>query len=32
VAYQRKTELEYAKWLEVLRGQIYIERRAGFGG
>jgi len=32
VVYQRKTEIEYAKWLEVLRGQIYIERRAGFGG
>jgi peptidyl-prolyl cis-trans isomerase SurA len=32
IVFQRKTELEYAKWLEVLRGQTYIERKAGFGG
>jgi hypothetical protein len=32
VVFQRKTEIEYAKWLEILRGQTYIERKAGFGG
>ncbi len=32
IVFQRKTEVEYAKWLEVLRAQTYIERKAGFGG
>ena len=32
IVYQRKTELEYAEWLEVLREQTFIERKAGFGG
>ena len=32
VIFQRKTEAEYAKWLDVLRNQTYIERKAGFGG
>lgn len=32
VVFQRKTELEYSKWLDVLRNQTYIERKAGFGG
>jgi len=32
VVFQRKTEIEYSKWLEVLRSQTYIERKAGFGG
>jgi peptidyl-prolyl cis-trans isomerase SurA len=30
--YKRKTELEYTKWIEVLRGQTYIDRKVGFGG
>ncbi len=32
VVYQRKTQVEYEKWLDVLRSQTYIERKAGFGG
>ena len=32
VVFQRKTEVEYAKWLEVLRSQTYIQRKAEFGG
>ena len=32
IVYQEKTELEYTKWLDVLRSQTYIERRSGFGG
>jgi parvulin-like peptidyl-prolyl isomerase len=32
IVFQRKTELEYAAWLEVLREQTFIERKAGFGG
>lgn len=32
IVFQRKTELEYSKWLEVLRAQTYIERKAEFGG
>lgn len=32
VVFQRKTEIEYSKWLEILRNQTYIERKAGFGG
>ena len=32
IVFQRKTEVEYAKWLEILRDQTYIERKAGFGG
>lgn len=32
MVYQQKTEVEYVNWLEVLRGQTYIERKAGFGG
>jgi peptidyl-prolyl cis-trans isomerase SurA len=32
MVYQQKTEIEYVKWLEVLRGQTYVERKAGFGG
>jgi len=30
--FQRKTEIEYVKWIDVLRGQTYIDRKAGFGG
>jgi hypothetical protein len=35
--FQQKTEIEYAKWLDILRAQTYIERKgafaaAGFGG
>lgn len=32
VVFQRKSEIEYAKWLDVLRSQTYIERKAEFGG
>lgn len=28
--YQQKTEVEYTKWLDVLRGQTYIERKGVF--
>jgi len=28
--YQEKTEAEYTKWLDVLRGQTYIERKGTF--
>lgn len=30
--FQRKTEIEYVKWIDVLRNQTYIDRKAGFGG
>ncbi len=30
--YQRKTEVEYVKWIDMLRSQTYIDRKAGFGG
>lgn len=30
--FQKKTEEEYVKWLDVLRGQVYIERKGTFGG
>lgn len=29
--FQQKTEVEYTKWLDVLRGQTYIERKGAFG-
>ncbi len=29
--YQQKTEVEYTKWLDVLREQTYIERKGAFG-
>ena len=32
IVFQRKTEVEYGKWLEVLRSQPYIQRKAGCGG
>jgi peptidyl-prolyl cis-trans isomerase SurA len=32
IIFQRKTEVEYGEWLEVLRGQTYIERKGTFGG
>ena len=30
--FQKKTEEEYTKWLDVLRGQAYIDRKGAFGG
>ncbi len=30
IIYQQKTEVEYTKWLDVLRGQTYIERKGSF--
>jgi peptidyl-prolyl cis-trans isomerase SurA len=30
--FQRKTEIEYSRWLEILRSRVYIERKAEFGG
>jgi peptidyl-prolyl cis-trans isomerase SurA len=30
--FQQKTEVEYTKWLDVLREQTYIERKGAFGG
>ena len=30
--FQKKTEVEYTNWLDVLRGQTYIQRKAAFGG
>lgn len=32
VVFQRKTEVEYTKWLDELREHTYIERKSGFGG
>jgi peptidyl-prolyl cis-trans isomerase SurA len=32
VIFQRKTEVEYTKWLDVLREQTYIERKGAFAG
>lgn len=32
VLFQRKTEEEYIKWLDLLRGQTHIERKGPFGG
>lgn len=29
--FQQKTEVEYTKWLDVLRDQTYIERKGAFG-
>ena len=28
--FQQKTEVEYASWLDILRGQTYIERKGAF--
>lgn len=30
--FQKKTEEEYVKWLDILRGQTHIERKGPFGG
>ncbi len=30
--FQEKTEEEYTKWLDILRGQTHIERKGPFGG
>jgi peptidyl-prolyl cis-trans isomerase SurA len=30
--FNQKMEVEYTKWLDVLRGQTYIERKGAFGG
>jgi peptidyl-prolyl cis-trans isomerase SurA len=30
--FQQKTEVEYTNWLDILRGQTFIERKAAFGG
>ena len=30
ILYQRKTESEYVKWLDVLREQTFIERKGAF--
>lgn len=30
--FQKKTEEEYTKWLDVLRSQVYIDRKGAFGG
>lgn len=30
--FQRKVESEYVEWIDVLRSQTYIDRKAGFGG
>jgi hypothetical protein len=30
--FQQKTEIEYTNWLDILRGQTFIERKAAFGG
>ena len=30
--FNQKSEEEYGKWLDVLRGQTYIERKGAFGG
>lgn len=32
VLFQQKSELEYTKWLDVLRTQTYIEKKGPFGG
>jgi peptidyl-prolyl cis-trans isomerase SurA len=32
IVFQRKTELEYTRWIDELREHTYIERKAGFGG
>lgn len=32
VLFQQKSELEYTKWLDVLRTQTYIEKKGSFGG
>jgi len=32
ILFQRKTETEYARWLDVLRGQAYIERKGPYAG
>ncbi|MBJ18878.1 MAG: hypothetical protein CL933_05570 [Deltaproteobacteria bacterium] len=31
ILFQQKTEVEYVKWLDVLREQTYIERKGAFG-
>jgi peptidyl-prolyl cis-trans isomerase SurA len=30
--FQRKTEEQYVEWIDTLRSQTYIDRKAGFGG
>ena len=30
--FQQRTEAEYVKWLDTLRGQTHIERKGSFGG
>jgi peptidyl-prolyl cis-trans isomerase SurA len=30
--FQQKTEVEYTNWLDILRAQTFIERKAAFGG
>jgi parvulin-like peptidyl-prolyl isomerase len=32
ILFQRKTEVEYTKWIDVLRNQTYIERKGAFAG
>lgn len=32
IVFQRKTEVEYTRWLDELREHTYIERKSGFGG
>ena len=32
VLFQRKTEEEYTRWLDELRGHTFVERKAAFGG
>ncbi len=32
LVFQQKTEVEYEKWLDVLREQTYIDRKTSFGG
>jgi parvulin-like peptidyl-prolyl isomerase len=31
ILFQQKTEVEYTKWLDMLRGQTYIQRKGAFG-
>ena len=32
IVFQRKTEVEYTKWIDELRKHTYIDRKTGFGG
>ena len=32
IVFQRKTDVEYTRWIDELRDHTYIERKAGFGG